>query len=112
MGVKPALLGWICTFSSCGKRMGNEQHRHTIQYPRQVIGPGLPFLSIQRTSRGGSGGILMRVEHPVRDCIVHEIGATAKFQFVVNSVPIGLDGSLADAEFPCNSLCRKTSCYS
>ena len=54
----------------------------------------------------------MRIEHPVRDCIVHKIGATAKFQFGVDSFPICLDGSFTDAEFPCNRLCSKTSSYS
>lgn len=84
--------------------------------PKSTIGHSARLLLVLHeaisSSVRGSGGALERIQHPVRDSVVHKIGASAKFQFFVNSFPIGLDGPFTDAEFHCDYLCRKALCDS
>jgi hypothetical protein len=52
----------------------------------------------------------LRIQHPVRDRVVHKIGASPKFQFFINSLPIGLDGPFTNAEFHRNRLGGEPLC--
>lgn len=53
-----------------------------------------------------------RIQHSVCDSVVHKIGTSSKFQFFINSFPIGLDGFFTYPESHCNCLRREPLCNS
>src|SRR5205823_5649697 len=67
-------------------------------------------LQLLRRVAQASIGIFNQIQHPLRDRVMHEIGACMKPQFFVNSCTISLYRFHAHAEFRCSSLGRKSYC--